>query len=400
MARFVVIPRVASDVLLGTPTKRLRPQERLTRSRDLVVARSDASAVKELERWLTERSDLVPAFCRETYRRTGTTLLDLNEHDPCELLRELDVEVVPDLDLPTSTSVLLGSATAAPDPAGLWHLERIGLTAKRANGTARDGGSVTVAVLDSGVDEAHPDLLGRVDEAVARAANGEFIREAESRDEHGHGTSIAGLIAGTHTGVAPAARIVPMRTTLAQRTSLGELLVGWLPWLLTNPEVDIVNLSLGLRRGAFTDGQLLAIESVFAQLLEVGILPIAAVGNEGAGVASVPAALDAVVAVGASNAHDLVWSSSGSGPGLRAGDPTVPSLLAPGVRVTSTAAGGGYRTWSGSSQAAAVTSGIAAVLLDEAQDLTVNELRHELSARAKPLEAASLERQGRGIIGL
>jgi subtilisin family serine protease len=395
--RFIVIPRRPPEALLGAPVSRLTVAARTARARDLNIARSELAVMKELDRWLADRADLVPATRRAQLARGGAVILDVESDEIEQIRRDLvAIEIVEDVALPRIPSIFTGEM-AIPDQAGLWHLERLGLAQARAAGRIHDGSDVTVAVLDSGVDASHPDLAGRIDPAVVRLGN--VFGYETSSDDHGHGTSIAGLVAGARTGVAPGARILPMQTILAQRLTLGELLIDWLPWLLENPRVDVVNLSLGVRRSAFSDNQLAAIDALLAQLLELDILPIAAIGNSGPGIACVPGQLDSVLSVGATNATDVVWSASGSAMALHPGEPSSPNVVAPGVRVTSTTPGGGYRSWSGSSHAAAVVSGVAALLLEHDRALTSRELRAEIVGAARPLPV-SPDRQGRGIVSV
>lgn len=390
--RYVLIPRLPSDALLGAPAPRRlgSVDSRRSRSRELAEARASLPAVKELGRWLDERRDAV----RRGQLDAGGAVVFDGTRDELRDLDGLDVQIIEDRPMDPIRSILSGAPL--PGAGSPWHLDRLGLVAARQAGAVGLGADVTVAVLDSGVDRDHPDLAGRVDEALVRV-DGAFARVAGG-DDNGHGTSIAGLVAGAHTGIAPAARVLPMQTTQAQRMTLAHLLRDWLPWLLQNPVVDVVNLSLGVKRSEFSAAEVAAVDALFNQLLDLDVLPVAAIGNFGPDVACVPAQLDSVLSVGATNAGDRVWSASGSVSASALG-PAGPNVVAPGVLVSSTATGGGYRTWSGSSHATAVVSGLAAVLLERDRALTARELRGALLEGATAL-AGSPGRQGRGIVSL
>ena len=87
-----------------------------------------------------------------------------------------------------------------------WHLDAIGLSLARANGFSGTGFGVTVAVLDTGIDERHPDLAGKVVSAYEfdfSSSAERAVQQAPSQDVHGHGTHVGGLICSRRTGVAP-----------------------------------------------------------------------------------------------------------------------------------------------------------------------------------------------------
>jgi subtilisin family serine protease len=77
----------------------------------------------------------------------------------------------------------------------------------RAAGRVGDGQGITVAVLDTGVDGGHPELAGRVVRALHFGQDAP-VGEDLSVDVHGHGTHVAGLVAGAQVGVAPGATLV------------------------------------------------------------------------------------------------------------------------------------------------------------------------------------------------
>jgi len=150
-----------------------------------------------------------------------------------------------------------------------WNLALVGVPAAWA--TTRGAGT-TVAVVDTGVDRRHPDLVGRIAgtvDCVGAEGDPDRCRPGGDSDRDGHGTHVAGLVAaatpgGGVVGVAPAARLLAVRALVpaacARRpcgaTGRGADVAAGLRWAVREG-ADVVNLSLGAGAGG-TDGALLA----------------------------------------------------------------------------------------------------------------------------------------------
>lgn len=239
--------------------------------------------------------------------------------------------------LPTLRGERLGSSQ--------WGLVAVG--AEGAWGITR-GAGVTVAVLDSGVDATHPDLAGRLLPAL------DLVGDGLSGDPFGHGTRIAGLIAGVMdgagiAGVASEVRILPIRVLAADgegeqsRTARGiraAVAAG----------AEVINLSLSSQ----TDSPAQA--DAIRDALDQGVTVVAASGNrrdEGSPTVY-PAAYPGVLGV-SSVGRGLGESAFASRGGFI-------DLVAPGERVVTTEVGGGWGREDGTSIAAAfVTAGAALV---------------------------------------
>ncbi|GAB3858608.1 hypothetical protein GCM10029963_58560 [Micromonospora andamanensis] len=192
------------------------------------------------------------------------------------------------------------------------------------------GQGVRVAVLDTGVDAAHPDLTGR----VAESRN--FTEETNPGDIVGHGTHVASIIAGSgaasdgrNRGVAPDATVLSGKVCEEYGCTESAILAG-MQWAATEVEADVVNLSLG---GADTPEVDPLEEAVNTLTEQTGALFVISAGNAGrAGTVGSPASADAALAVGAVDRDDQLADFSSQGP--RVGDDALkPEITAPGVDI-------------------------------------------------------------------
>ena len=216
-------------------------------------------------------------------------------------------------------------------------LDLIGAPANR-NGW---GAGVKVAVLDSGV-VAHPSLQGTSITHIDLVNDGQEF--------HGHGTAMTSLITGSDakvSGVAPAAEILDIRVADPQGGSNTSLLSSGI-MRAVDAGAKVINISLGSTQGSPV------LDQAVAYAISRGAVIIAAAGNEQANMLSYPAALPGVVSVGAVDASGKQAWFSNSGQGL--------SLVAPGVGIVSAYSGNKLVIGSGTSQATAIVSGVAAYL--------------------------------------
>jgi subtilisin family serine protease len=276
------------------------------------------------------------------------------------------------------------------------------------------GKGVTVAVLDSGVDETHPDLASSlVAEHCFVVPNGCPNGSAEqdgpgsARDDNGHGTNVAGIIASDGTispvGVAPDASLVAVRVLESTgRFQTSSQVISALNWIaLNHPEVRVVNMSLGTTQlfAGTCDGAsagTLAFASVVSTLRARGVTVVASSGNSAsASTMAAPACISGVVAVGAvydagvggvtfpgvctdaQTATDQVTCFSNGGSAL--------DLLAPGAVITSTGRGGGISTYIGTSQASPHVAGATALLLQRDSSLSPDAIESLLKSTGAPI---------------
>ena len=214
-----------------------------------------------------------------------------------------------------------------------WHLPKIGAPA--AWDVTTGAATVKIAVVDSGVQANHPDLGGRV------LAGYDFVNnDADPSDDNGHGTAVAGAAAATGNngsgvaGVAWNVAILPVKVLGADNTGSYSAIASGINYA-ADQGARIINLSLGGTTSSRT------LQSAVTYAWSKGCVIVAAAGNNGSSAAFYPAAYSEAVAVSALTAGDVLpsWSNYGS----------YVDISAPGENITTTAAGGGYITMSGTS---------------------------------------------------
>ena len=232
-----------------------------------------------------------------------------------------------------------------------WGLTKI--DAPQAWAVTRGKDTVVVAVVDTGVDYTHPDLVGRVD----TANDYDFVNgDSDAMDDNGHGTHVSGIIAATAdngiggAGVAPECKVLPVKV-LDSKGSGDTIGVAAGIRYAADAGAKIINLSLAGPSDA-TMGDAVA----YAQ--DKGCVVVAAAGNEGSSAgASYPARYVKVIGVGATDSSNAHATFSNYGPGV--------DIAAPGVNILSTVPGGGYESWSGTSMASPFVSAVAALVWSE-----------------------------------
>jgi len=256
-------------------------------------------------------------------------------------------------------------APAAGDPA---QYELAKLHLPQAHALAK-GEHVRIAVIDSAIDAAHPDLKGAVAET--------FDATGTPFAPHAHGTAIASLIAarGRLVGAAPDASLLAVRAFdpkggSAQGTTFAVL--KGLDWTAAQ-QARVINMS-------FAGPSDPALRRALRALHEKGIVLVAAAGNAGAKSPPLyPAADPLVIAVTATDAQDRLFAVANRGRHI--------ALAAPGVDLLVAIPDGGYEISSGTSYAAAEVSGIAALLLQRQPGLSPEQVRGVLMRTAKDLGA-------------
>jgi serine protease AprX len=312
------------------------------------------------------------------------------------------ITVTPDL----AVSVQSTPESTGPHTPSDAFLQETGATQLASQGDT--GRGVTVAVVDTGVDNL-PDFSGRLVGGVD-LTNG----NSPYQDSYGHGTFVAGLIAGNgassngqYSGEAPGARLVSVKVAGADGTThLGTLISG-LQWAVDHRSsygINVVNVSLGFQSSQSTVNNPLdqAAEAVW----NAGITVVSSAGNAGPfnGTVLSPGDDPMVITVGAlddmatpSTADDEMNDFSSVGPTNRDGwakpdlvtsGRSVVSLAAPGSTIDnnypSARIGSDNFVGSGTSFSAAIASGAAALVLADHPGLTPNQVKARLLGTTTP----------------
>ena len=216
-------------------------------------------------------------------------------------------------------------------------------------------GSMTVAVIDTGVDYRHPDLSGKV------LAGRNFVDGSyDPYDDNGHGTHVAGLAAAaTDNGVGVAgmdwsARILPLKVLDSSGSGYDSDIASAIRYA-ADSGAEVINLSLGSSTSSLT------LQAAVTYAYGKGATIVAAAGNEGASSVSYPAAYKGVIAVGAVDSGGARAEFSNYGSKL--------DLVAPGVGLLSTYPNGSYQKMSGTSMASPMVAGAACLVLAALPDL-------------------------------
>jgi type VII secretion-associated serine protease mycosin len=288
--------------------------------------------------------------------------------------------------LAAMVGVLLPSTPAYADNVrdAQWHLAF--LRVAEAQRLGNDGAGITVAVIDSGVDAAHPDLTGNV------LAGADFVNPGGDarRDNDGHGTAMGGLIAAHGhgnavgaLGIAPKAQILPIRVTNLYDSIQGRAAQG-ITWAVQHG-AKVICVALGGQDD-------LQLRQSVEQAQAVDVVLVAAAGNHPLDTKiTYPAAYPGVIAAAAVDQQGNHADVSVAGPQV--------TLAAPGVDIVSPRLNGKYSQNIGTSDATAIIAGVAALVRAKYPNLSAAEVVHRLTATATDKGPAGRDDQyGYGIV--
>jgi len=261
-----------------------------------------------------------------------------------------------------------------------WHLPKIGAPIAW---DARTGSGVTIAILDSGIDEAHPDLAAQL-----VAGWNTFDNNNNLADVSGHGTKTAGAAAaaGNNTvgvsGVSFGSRIMPIRITDASGYAYYSTIASGITWAADHG-ARVANISYAPISGSAT------VLSAAQYMRSKGGVVVNSAGNTGA-LGSNPKT-DLMTIAGATDSSNNVASFSTYGDFV--------SVAAPGVSIYSTTAGGGYGAVSGTSFASPVTAGVYALMISANASLQPAQLDSILFSTASDIGTAGKDQKsGWGVV--
>ena len=274
--------------------------------------------------------------------------------------------------------------------------QSFGVTKARADAPSLDGDAdgavgtyskddLVAAVIDTGIDPNHQDLNGGKVIAFKDYVNW----RTSPYDDNGHGTHVAGTIAGdVMAGVAPAAALVGVKVLNAQGSGTAANITAAIDWVVQNKDVygiEAINLSLGASGCANgTDTNSLAVNRAH----DAGIVVAVAAGNEGPGTctsgspgaAAKALTVGAIADLGVNGFKQADFSSRGK----TADGRIKPDVSAPGVTITSAASGtaSGYANMSGTSMATPFVAGVALLMRDANPALSSQQVKDHVMATA------------------
>jgi hypothetical protein len=271
--------------------------------------------------------------------------------------------------------MILKSESTANDPyfANAWHLPKIGAPTAWDSST---GNGIIVAILDSGVDAAHPDLAGKM------VTGWNFYdNNSNTADVYGHGTKVAGSAAAASNNalgvasVAGTAKIMPIRVTDTSGAGYLSKMASGITYAADHG-ARVANLSFEAA------GSYSTVQSAAQYMKNKGGLVLTAAGNTGAENTSAPSDTNIVVAATGSTDVRASWSTYGN----------FVDVAGPGVGIWTTTKGGGYASVNGTSFASPVTAGVVALMMAANPSLGSSQVQSLLYSTAQDLGTAGWDK--------
>lgn len=271
--------------------------------------------------------------------------------------------------------------------------------------TGFTGKKITIAILDTGVYP-HQDLIYPTNRIIAWA---DFINYRNSPyDDNGHGTHVAGIIAGNgassfgkYCGMAPQANLAVIKVLDKNGNGSLSAIIEGIDWCIKNKaefNIKVINLSFGAVAQDSYRTDLLCRATSFAW--NNGIIVCTAAGNDGpeAGTINTPGINPKVITVGnLDHRRTIIFDDDSVHPTSSRG-PTrdkikKPDLLAPGTNIISLRPGGGYRSLTGTSMAASLVSGSIALILEKNPRLRPDQVKRMLLKNSRKIAQAPNEQE-------
>jgi subtilisin len=236
--------------------------------------------------------------------------------------------------------------------------------------TGRTGRGVRIGVVDSGIDDTHPALKGKVKASVEAVTEGGRVtfRPSQTGDGAGHGTACAGII----TTVAPDAELYSIKVLGANASGSGEMFLAGLDYAIKE-RLQIINLSLGTTKPQYHG----PLHDLLDKAYHAGCIVVAAANNlpQPSFPSIFSSSLVSVVKMDGQDPFNF---------GYRYGE--VIEIAAPGVQVRTTWPGGGYRQLTGNSFACPHVVGIIARIIEAYPGLTPFQVKTILYTIARENE--------------
>jgi len=257
--------------------------------------------------------------------------------------------------------------------------QQIGADIVQASGNTGSGRKIVV--LDTGYNYNHPEL------SSSYLGGKDFVNDDnDPMDDNGHGSHVSGIITADGIdpkakGVAPDAGIIAGKVLDKNGSGYFSDVVAGIYWAVDDFDADAINMSLGTGRPyvykGFCNSVLPDLTNAVKYAVDKNVTVVVAAGNSsGAGV-SIPGCISYSTTVGAVDSKDKVASFSSKGNAL--------DITAPGVSIYSTILGSSYATWSGTSMATPMVSGVVALMKYAHSTYTQSQVENKLFSTAKDL---------------
>ena len=255
--------------------------------------------------------------------------------------------------------------------------------------TGNTGVGRKVVVLDTGYNYNHPEL------SSSYLGGNDFVNDDDDpMDDNGHGSHVSGIITADGIddpkakGVAPDTGIIAGKVLDQNGSGYFSDVVAGIYWAVDNFDADAINMSLGTGRPyvykGFCNNVLPDLTKAVKYAVDKNVTVVVAAGNSGNSGVSIPGCISYSTTVGAVNSSDKVAIFSGRGNAL--------DITAPGVSIYSTVLGSAYATWSGTSMATPMVSGVVALMKYAHPEYSQSQVENKLFSTAKDLGKAGKDK--------
>lgn len=303
----------------------------------------------------------------------------LSVKDQTESLKRLKAEKIEYAEIDAVASKVSTNDSLYPSQ---WGLPKISWDLIDASSSSFNTPSVKIAIIDTGVDYNHPDLLGKVD----TLEDFDFVNnDSDAMDDDSHGTHVAGIAAASTNNNQGIASVSINSNTILPVKVLDSQGSGFYSWIASgviyaaDHGARVINLSLG---GTFNSTTL---QDAINYAWDKGVVVVAAAGNNSSTSRFYPAYYTNSLAVWASTQTDFRASFSNYGSWVDIGAPGVSIISSVPFSLDTDGNPDGYSTWNGTSMATPHVAGLAGLLFSQNPTWSNQQIRSKIESTADPV---------------